>query len=120
MRPGLAGAGRFCFWGLRMARRPGSLSATVAPRKWSTTSRKSRHERGYGREWDQTRKRILSRDRHLCQPCLATGRVIPGTEVDHVKPKSQGGTDDDANLQAICHPCHQAKTAREGHARTGA
>lgn len=103
-----------------MARRPASLIARPSARKWAATSRKSRHERGYGREWDQARKRILTRDRHLCQVCLAGGRVAPANEVDHVKPKSQGGTDDDANLQAICTPCHKAKTAREGHARKGA
>lgn len=104
-----------------MARRPASLTARPAPaRKWADTSRRSRQARGYGSDWDKTRKRILSRDRHLCQPCLALGRVVPGNEVDHVKPKSQGGNDDDTNLQAICNPCHKAKTSREGHARKGA
>jgi 5-methylcytosine-specific restriction protein A len=43
------------------------------------------------------------------------GRVTVATEVDHVLPRSEGGTDDQANLQPICHPCHVAKTV----ARTG-
>ncbi|WP_436659315.1 HNH endonuclease [Paraburkholderia xenovorans] len=28
-------------------------------------------------------------------------------------PKSQGGSDDDDNLQAICAPCHKTKTGTE-------
>jgi HNH endonuclease. len=37
--------------------------------------------------------------------------------VDHIIPKSQGGTDDDGNLQSLCAACHRAKTAREGRGR---
>jgi 5-methylcytosine-specific restriction endonuclease McrA len=39
--------------------------------------------------------------------------VTAATEVDHIRPKEEGGTDDDENLQAICGPCHTAKTGRE-------
>lgn len=85
-------------------------------------SRKSRHDRGYGPEWDRTRKRILERDSRLCQPCLRQDVLQPAKEVDHVRPKAEGGTDDDNNLQAICGPCHRRKTAEEsaralGHRR---
>lgn len=76
-------------------------------------SRKSRHERGYGKEWDRLRKRILERDKYLCQPCLRSGRPTPADAVDHIKPKADGGTDDDGNLQAICDPCHADKTIRD-------
>lgn len=74
---------------------------------------KSRHERGYGSKWTLIRKRILNRDKHLCQACLREGRAITATTVDHIKPKSHGGTDNDANLEGLCWPCHRAKTARE-------
>lgn len=77
---------------------------------WPTTSR---HERGYGTAWDKLRKQVLVRDKHLCQPCRRIGRVTPATQVDHVKPKAKGGTDDMRNLQAICTPCHADKTAQE-------
>lgn len=75
--------------------------------------RGTRHERGYGSAWDKLRLVILSRDCYLCQPCKHNGRVTPATAVDHIKPKSQGGTDDDDNLQAICGDCHAVKTAAE-------
>lgn len=76
---------------------------------------KSRHERGYGAAWVKLRKRILERDRHLCQPCLQSepSRVTQAREVDHVVPKAKGGTDDETNLVAICTPCHTAKSAAD-------
>lgn len=76
-------------------------------------SKQSRHERGYGSTWDKARARIMKRDRGLCVPCLMGGRPTPATEVDHIKPKAKGGTDEDDNLQAICRDCHTAKTASE-------
>lgn len=79
---------------------------------------KSRHERGYGSRWVRLRARILSRDGHLCQPCLIAGRTTPATQVDHITPKAKGGTDEAGNLQGICRACHDAKTLTEatGHA----
>jgi 5-methylcytosine-specific restriction protein A len=71
-------------------------------------------ERGYGWDWQKLRARILARDMHLCQPCAALGRVTVATQVDHIRPKAKGGTDDEGNLQAICEPCHAEKTTREG------
>jgi 5-methylcytosine-specific restriction protein A len=83
---------------------------------WHKTSR---HVRGYGAGWDRTRARILDRDKHLCQVCLKAGRYTPATEVDHIKPKAQGGTDDDDNLQAIDKVCHAAKTEDEAAVAQG-
>lgn len=74
--------------------------------------------RGYGTEWDRTRAAILKRDKYLCQPCLIEGKATPATQVDHIKPRAQGGSEAPDNLQAICTAHHQAKTAREGQAGT--
>ncbi len=79
---------------------------------WQRDGR-SRQARGYGRLWEKLRAAALARDLHLCQPCKRAGRVTPATEVDHITPKAQGGTDTLENTQAICGPCHRAKTARE-------
>lgn len=81
--------------------------------------RGSRHERGYGSAWDRLRARILKRDAGICQPCLQDGHVHQGTEVDHKIPKAQGGTDDEDNLQTICHERHKAKTVAEALAARG-
>lgn len=81
--------------------------------KFADDRRGSRHDRGYGTEWEKTRKRILSRDKGLCQPCMKAGRVSVAKQVDHITPKGEGGTDADNNLQAICLACHKVKTSEE-------
>lgn len=78
-------------------------------------AKESRHARGYGTAWDKLRLRILTRDCGLCVPCSTKGLVTQATQVDHITPKSKGGTDDESNCQSICVPCHEAKTlADEG------
>lgn len=90
-------------------------------RRFADPNRGSRHERGYGTAWDKLRLVILARDCGLCQPCAQLGRVTAGNIVDHKVPKAQGGTDNEANLQTICGPCHQAKTQAEARlGRVGA
>lgn len=81
--------------------------------KFADRARGSRHQRGYGSEWDRLRKQILQRDCGLCQPCLQRGVVTVAHAVDHKLSKAEGGTDDLANLQAICRRCHDAKTQDE-------
>lgn len=77
---------------------------------WATTSRQSR---GYGAAWDRLRKQILERDSYICQPCKRRAKIVIGNQVDHIKPKAQGGTDSEGNLEAICNDCHKAKTAQD-------
>jgi 5-methylcytosine-specific restriction endonuclease McrA len=57
-----------------------------------------------------------------CQPCASRPnspsgktkpRVMPASEVDHIIPKFEGGSDD-ADLAAICHACHVTKSAHTG------
>ena len=71
--------------------------------------RGNRHVRGYGAAWDKLRAQVLERDLGLCQPCQRAGRDTPGTEVDHVIPRSKGGADSLANLVVACVRCNQAK-----------
>lgn len=66
-----------------------------------------------GRPWRRKRARILERDGKLCIPCKEAGRLTLATQVDHIIPKAEGGTDDDNNLQSICGPCHEAKSRAE-------
>jgi 5-methylcytosine-specific restriction protein A len=62
--------------------------------------------------WQLTRARILERDDYRCYIC-----GVPGCRaVDHIRPVSQGGSDDDANLAAICDRCSKHKTALEANA----
>ena len=67
---------------------------------------------GSTRRWRRRRLQVLMRN-PLCVDCQAEGRVTAATEVDHIVPVSQGGTDDDDNLAGRCHAHHHAKTVRE-------
>lgn len=81
--------------------------------KFADVHRGSRHERGYGSYWDKLRKIILARDKGLCQACLRGGRYRPARVVDHIKPKFEGGTDAEGNLESLCQACSDLKTQAE-------
>lgn len=66
---------------------------------------------GYGAEWEKARKRILFRDRYCCVNCKSYGKMVSATEVDHIIERAAGGSDEDDNLQSLCHDCHKQKTA---------
>ncbi len=55
-----------------------------------------------------SRKNILLRDRNTCQYCAL---VLPSGELtlDHVIPRSRGGSSSWENLVACCHPCNRKK-----------
>ena len=69
-------------------------------------------QRGYDANWQRLRKMILN-DKPLCADPfkLHQGRPVVATDVDHIKPLRDGGTNDAENLQALCHECHSKKTA---------
>lgn len=79
---------------------PGRSSATI---------------RGYNSEWQVIRKSVLAVE-PFCRSCAANGLGVPATHVDHIKPKSLGGTNDRSNLQPLCQRCHLSKSGREGKA----
>lgn len=62
-----------------------------------------------GRPWQKLRACML-RDHPLCAMCEATGKVTEGSVLDHVIPRSKGGTDDASNLQVLCPACHDRKS----------
>lgn len=69
--------------------------------------------KGSTRRWRELRARVLD-DEPDCRRC---GR--PSTEVDHIRPLSEGGSKwDRANLQALCADCHDVKSAEDRRRRT--
>jgi 5-methylcytosine-specific restriction protein A len=77
------------------------------------SSRPSSAKRGYGRRWKKLRDYKLA-----CDPmCEVDGCPNPATEVDHITPKADGGTDDWDNLQSLCKSCHSKKTWKENAQR---
>ena len=63
--------------------------------------------RGSTYRWRKMRAAILTRDRGICAYCGA-----PATTVDHVNPRSAGGTDHPQNLVAACQTCNRSKGAK--------
>src|SRR5688572_16764810 len=66
-------------------------------------------QRGYGWRWQQLRERVLIEE-PLCSECRKEGVVCAAEHVDHIVPKSQGGTDDRSNLSALCPRHHDIKS----------
>lgn len=61
--------------------------------------------------WRALRQRVLA-EQPLCVTCLDGRRMTVATDVDHIA-RHRGDTSlfwDRANLQALCHACHSAKT----------
>lgn len=74
-------------------------------------------------QWRALRLQVIRRDRYRCVNCGRQGRFPPGRprkgrgpswglQVDHIKPLSSGGTNDQTNLQTLCKACHERKTGR--------
>jgi 5-methylcytosine-specific restriction enzyme A len=83
---------------------------------WNRSHTESSQARGYGARWRKIRLAVLNRDKGLCHCDECQGgklRVMLAKEVDHIIPKSKGGTDAMSNLRAISHECHKKKTFRE-------
>jgi len=65
-----------------------------------------------GRRLQAMRANLFSRH-PLCVICLVNDRVSVATQRDHIKPLAEGGADDETNEQALCEPCHDAKSEKE-------
>lgn len=81
-----------------------------SPTKRCDSKRPNAYRRGYTKRWARLRKMVLARDNHIC---VIHGCNNLATEVDHIRPKTAGGTDAPENLQSLCKSCHSKKTAKE-------
>lgn len=79
---------------------------------WETSDRKA----FLPDNWTQLRASILARAGGRCEVIKKNGRRCfdKPNAVDHIIPHAEGGTDEVANLQAICPWHHQKKSSAEG------
>jgi 5-methylcytosine-specific restriction endonuclease McrA len=56
---------------------------------------------------------IFKRDGFRCTYCGASATAGAVLQVDHIKPKAAGGTDDPTNLTTSCDDCSGGKAARK-------
>ena len=64
--------------------------------------RKPKHY--HGSEWQRIRIMVLARDGAACTGCGCA--YLNQLEIHHIKPISEGGTDDLDNLKTLCDKCH--------------
>jgi len=55
---------------------------------------------------------VLNRDGYVCQDCGITANSDSGPtmHVDHIVPRSRGGSNDMSNLQCLCSTCNNMKS----------
>lgn len=102
--PNLVAAGGYCDLHKKKARRS---------QKEYDKQRGSSAKRGYGGTWQKLRTIVLNK-KPLCADPYGiheqSGRIELATEVDHIIPKRDGGTNEMKNLQPLCKSCHSRKT----------
>ena len=65
------------------------------------------YQRGPQYGFENVKMYVRARDEYTCQYCGK--KFPPDLEVDHIVPRSRGGTDRPDNLVAACHDCNQRK-----------
>ena len=72
----------------------------------------------YGRAWQHIRDLYIAAH-PLCEQCADAGRITPAREVHHIIPLTEGGSNDDNNLLALCTVCHSGITRGATNRRRG-
>lgn len=85
--------------------------AKLESKNYDKYIRSPESKKRYGYRWRKLRERFLHKN-PLCEICKQQGRYTIATEVHHIKPLAEGGTNDTENLMALCKPCHSAITIK--------
>lgn len=101
---------------LKPCKHPGcpNLTAELYCEIHKQPDRPSSAKRGYNSKWRKLSKQYL-RKHPMCVRCMAEGRYVPATVVDHIIPH-RGDKNlfwNESNWQALCKPCHDRKTWTE-------
>ncbi|OLD63445.1 MAG: hypothetical protein AUF65_02275 [Chloroflexi bacterium 13_1_20CM_50_12] len=72
----------------------------------------------YGEDWREKQRRVRNRDNNTCQECgITKTQNGKNLQVHHILPRSQGGTNDMANLILLCNSCHLRQEWKISRAR---
>ncbi|MCL4505852.1 MAG: HNH endonuclease [Chloroflexi bacterium] len=92
-------------------------------RRDQTRGRGTTTERGLGSDWQKFRQVVLNTNPLCADPFgihAEAGQVVLAVEVDHIKPRAEGGGNTWDNVQPLCRECHRRKSAQESKANQGA
>ena len=64
-------------------------------------------------EWTRVREEHMV-NYPFCQVCKRYGRLVKATEVHHIIPLADGGSNRHNNLLSLCHRCHMKLHAERG------
>lgn len=67
--------------------------------------RKSKDSLAYLKGWSAVSKRVIARDRGICQICGRSG----ADTADHIIRRRDGGSDDESNLRAAHRACNSSR-----------
>ncbi len=103
------------YWVMTLTTLKPRLSAASLGRVAVLTTKAGTTERERGRSWQRKRESVLLGSDCMCALC----KTAAATEVDHIVPLEQGGSNDELNLQALCRKCHLEKSREEARVRFG-
>jgi 5-methylcytosine-specific restriction protein A len=87
--------------------------AKLEAQRYERYGRDPAAKKRYGRAWKRIRGRYI-RAHPLCERCAKDMKITPAEEVHHIKPLSNGGTNDEDNLMSLCKSCHSLISAESG------
>lgn len=64
----------------------------------------------------KVRVQVAERSQGYCEGRVK-GCTLLGTEMDHIKSRARGGSNQSGNIRHLCHNCHQKKTENKPEAR---
>ena len=81
-----------------------------------------RHQLLWRSKWYKDLRRRMMTQEPMCRMCSKEGLSVAAEELDHIIPLHLRPdlAQDENNLQPLCRPHHQQKTARENSKRAGA
>lgn len=85
------------------------------PRPPRVDTRPTAAQRGYGWDWKtKVRDPYLVAHPWCVDPYKQHGTQVPAVVVDHILPRTQGGTDEWSNLEGLCRRCDNKKQWQDG------
>lgn len=87
--------------------------AKAEAKRYNHNDRDPAGNKRYGRTWKQVRAAFLAAH-PLCEICVSEGKLTPAALVHHRRKLTDGGTNDQGNLQALCRECHSRLHGKQG------